>query len=217
MKFNFTTLIQLSFLMIGCHSTNAQWNELDEVYSDGIKKFQAEFIDHFPKTIVAQESSVLVSEDISITHKKIWLKTHYSSKELDSLISYVTLKAKSIYHSDDSCLLVIDSHLTNENYLKYDKSLRVSPNVNVSTPNCSIGYFPVPKFWKNKWFETGKTKIGLDTTYVIYIIDSKPGVFAETKELTNGKYTPSGWEHGYSKGVAIDKARESVLFWFDIW
>lgn len=114
-------------------------------------------------------------------------------------------------------MLVLESHLTEENWLNYDKSLRVSPKLIIANKDCYIDKFPIPKFWTSGFFETNNTQVGLTNDYELFVLESKSGLFMHADSLPNGKYTYSGWEHGFTKGVAVDKDDRLVTFWFDIW
>ena len=51
----------------------------------------------------------------------------------------------------------------------------------------------------------------------MYVLESEKGIFMIPEKLPNGVYTPKGWEHGYSKGVAINNETGAVIYWADIW
>lgn len=186
-------------------------------YEDGLKKFESTFVDHFPKDVNSVNSTLHVSEDISTSHPGIWLKTEIDRKYADTLLNFLKAKSIASYSPSDSCLLVVDSHLTEDNWLKYDKTERNGREVKIVNKDCHKEMFPVPKFWSGRRFETKDTKAGIENTYRLFVLDSKPGQFRNSDSLPNGKYTYQGWEHGYSKGIAVDREREQVIFWFDIW
>lgn len=201
----------------GCNLSTGQLRELNKFYMDQVRAFDPKHVDHFPQALKSTSALVLHSQDIFISHRKVWLKVSFTPSEIDSIITKASEKSMAIYDSDDSCLLVIDSYLNQQNYLKYDKTIRKAPWGNLPVEECNKNKLPVPKFWDRLWSETDKTKIALNPNYKLYILDSKKGLFMDEKLLPNGKLMPSGWEHGYTKGWAINKESSSVIFWFDIW
>jgi len=81
-------------------------------------------------------------------------------------------------------------------------------------------YYPVPYFWgsPNKQYLNlfnPNTKSGLSSDFVIYVIDSKSGVYWDG--LKPKDYMPDGWENGYSKGVCINEKEKVIIYWFVVW
>jgi hypothetical protein len=186
-------------------------------YEDGLKNFESAFVDHFPKDFNSENSTLHLSDDINTSHPGIWLKTEIESSYADTLLNFLQAKSIASYSPSDSCLLVVDSHLTEDNWLTYDKTERNGREARIINKDCHKGVLPVPKFWTGGLFETKDTKVGIKNTYRLFVLDSKSGPFRNLDSLPNGKYTYQGWDHGYTKGIALDRDREQVIFWFDIW
>jgi hypothetical protein len=117
------------------------------------------------------------------------------------------------YNSSDSCLLVIDRFLSTSKYYKventdYDKRLIERP--------CYTGLFPVPNFWHND-FTTNETECKLPDDFVLYVIDAKQGKYLKEELLTSGWFMPKQWKNGYSKGLAMSRKRNIIIYWLVIW
>ena len=207
-------IISVILTLTGCNYADP---ELEKEYLIALNTFDKSLVDHFPKRVTYLYSTLYHSQDKIHSHPGIWFKTKIDGDKLDSLIQVYDKTSIAKYKPADSCLLVLESHLTDENWFKYDKSLRVSPKLDIPNRDCHTDKFPIPKFWSGGLFETKDTEVGLTNDYELYVLDSKAGLFMDADSLPNGKYTYKGWEHGFTKGVAVDKDDRLVIFWFDIW
>jgi hypothetical protein len=90
-------------------------------FGEDINYFDDRFIDHFPKKIRYRNSYQAISKNISISHPYVWLKYYPDLTELDSIKNSAKAISIAVYDSEDSCLVVIDKHLTAQNWIKYDK------------------------------------------------------------------------------------------------
>jgi len=134
----------------------------------------------------------------------------------DSIQNAVEQKAIGSYSSEDSCLVVVDKHLNEDNWFKIKKDVRNPKPISYEDKECHEGKLPVPNFYGEWWSETEETLTKLKG-YQLYVLEAESGKFMDEEKLPNGMYTPKGWEHGYSKGVAINKETGTVIFWADIW
>lgn len=190
---------------------------VDIEYQNELKLFDSKFTNHFPKEIESNNTSYSTSHDISISHPGIWLKTIVDEDNFDTLLNYLQKKSIAKYSTVDTCLLIVDQHLTEKNHLDYDKNLRNSQTVDIPDKPCHKDKHPIPNFWRSFFHETNDTQVGLEKTYSLFVLESEKGMFMDVEKLPNGKYTPKDWEHGYTKGVAMDKDSRTVIYWFDIW
>ncbi len=205
-----STIIIISIIITSC---DLRYQRIE--YPDGIEYFNPEFYSHFPIQVPTAYSKIKVSLNTYKSHPFIWLLYYDSQSHIDSL--EIKLDASySSFNSDDSCLLVIDKHLNPDNWRSFDKHARVPRKYNYLLPNCSKLSPPIPKFYEESWYETNNTLVGLDG-WVLYVLDSKPGIFMEEDKLPNGLFTPLNWEHGYSKGIALNTEKNAVIYWADIW
>ena len=206
-----------TFSTISCNSQSLQLAEANKEYKESVSKFKKDFVEHFPREVESFPFTVLSSEDISYSHPRIWLKLSHSTEVLDTLINNLSLQAKAIFFADDTCLVVIDKHLTEDNEWDFDKKLRMGPEVKNIDLDCHESKLPVPKFYEGNYLETNTTSTGLTRDYKLYVLEAKSGVFMDEKKLPNGKYTPKDWKHGFSRGIAINEKTGNVVYWFDIW
>jgi hypothetical protein len=133
----------------------------------------------------------------------VHLVMFFSDKQTDSIIDYANKNAIRKYHFTDSCLMIVnyDKTKSHENKIKQcntfaDDMLPVT-NFNFLDRSVIIN----EKFYKNA---------------TIYLLGAERGKFLPEYELTNeGVGLPAGWEHGYTKGMAI--WCNIVVYWLEVW
>ncbi|MCH7403892.1 hypothetical protein ACFOUP_08785 [Belliella kenyensis] len=202
--------IIIVLILLSCSS------ERELNFEEEIDYFEEGFIDHFPKKIKFLGSLHSISQNISNSHPHVWLKFFPDKGKLDSVENAVKLKAIGKYFSEDTCLVVIDKHLNSKNWYKIDKTQRYPKKIEYGDHDCHKEKYPVPNFFDDWWMDTDQNMTKLKG-YTMYVLEAKKGVYMNPKKLPNGLYTPSGWEHGISKGVAINKEKGAVIYWADIW
>lgn len=211
-------IISIAVIIIeSCDSNSIHIGEMNSNYKRLRSSFDSAFVSHFPRSIDKLPAKFQRSKDTRRSHPGLRLKYKKTLDEIKYLKAELDSISLAKYKSEDTCLLIIDSHLNEKNWLKYDKWLRIGPEVTGIDKDCNLGKLPVPKFWEEGWHENTSTQIGLNPGYTLYVLDSKSGVFMDESKLPNGKYTPFVWEHGYTRGVAINEKDNVVIYWFDIW
>jgi len=169
-------------------------------YIECYKSFDKEMVGHFPKKVpnncVATKFGTpeFINEYYSST--QLSLKVQVSSREkFENLKNQLGKEAKVILNSADSCLLIVNS------------------KENQQLINCN-SFYPVPQetvfaFNKDKWIRMENCLIAL--------IDYKPGIFIENKNLKPKETLPENWKNGFSKGYAFNKNEQTITFWLIIW
>lgn len=211
MKNSFKLLSLVCLFLSSC-----QVKDIELVYPSEISFFNDGHIDHFPKKVPNAYYSVDVSQNLSNSHPHVWLNYIMEQTKFDSTKSALEKSALTIYYSEDSCLIVLDKHLNNDNWIDFDKDLRIPRKVNLPTKDCHLNKLPIPKFYDAEWRDTDNNDTGL-LGYKLYVLEAKSGIFMDSTKLPNGIYTPEGWTHGYSKGVALNEENNEVIYWSDIW
>jgi len=125
----------------------------------------------------------------------------------------IGLISKVNYRANDTCLLVVNRFTSKENWHLKSKYKYVKKN-KIDRP-CYNNKLPLPNFWDSEYATNTETKLPKD--FIIYVLNSKSGKYWDEKYLTSGKYMPKLWKSGYSKGVAISKKRNIIIYWFIIW
>lgn len=144
------------------------------------------------------------------------LKVIFSFSENNFKLKQQEIIKKSIaeYTVSDDSLLILNRFSTHENY-GYPSEQEILSDI------IEQDYFkvlkPIPNFSNFSLYQTNNNLCKLKDDFIIYVLEAKPGKFLEDQKLTKGKYMPSTWKNGYSKGVAISEQRKEMIFWVIIW
>ncbi|WP_162056185.1 hypothetical protein [Pontibacter pamirensis] len=181
--------------------------EIDEAK----ESFPDSLVDHFPKRITYPEAYVHEhgSDERNIS---LQLNLKFSQSEIDSIDSFYKERSKKDYNSEDSCLLIVNRFVRRTQY-----GVNNTYKASMDRPaDCGMDYLPIINFWSNS-ISTTETRSRLPNGFKIFVLDSEAGIFSNHLNETSGRYMPDEWKHGYSKGVAINKEKESVIYWIAVW
>ncbi len=143
----------------------------------------------------------------------IILKDKNDSRSYYKIHDSIIKIAIASYLPTDSCLLVINMFTTEKNLTRKRKAN--AKELKLLDKDCLLEKLPVPNFWH---IETKvKTRCNLSEDYKLYVLEAKKGIYWDKKYLTDGRYMPSEWKHGYSKGIAFNKVNFDIIYWFEIW
>ena len=212
LKNPFIGLMLLSFLLTspGCNRPKIQLNLEEE-----IEYFGEDFLKHFPREIYPQYSFVF-SQDIFDSHPHVWLKVRLSELEKDSLLNYLKENSIATYAAEDTCVLALDSHLNSDNRYESDKQNFRTRRLENKSEACGVELLPIPKFYGIDLKEDPNSPSGL-WGYNFYVLSAEKGEFYDRSILTNSAFAPDGWDHGISKGVALNESTNIAIYWSDVW
>jgi hypothetical protein len=82
--------------------------------------------------------------------------------------------------------------------------------------DCYKSLKPIPNFIDVK-NPVLKSDIKLNSSYTIFVIESKPGKYFSEYDLKPSPQMPKNWKNGYSKGIAISEKENTVIYWANVW
>lgn len=135
----------------------------------------------------------------------------------DSLKSMIEEKSIATYKYSDTCNVIL--------YRFQDGPLKMSPYgkewiynqwVDRLSKNCPDSRLPIPNFI-DVGIGQNVHEAGLPDSYDLYVLDAKKGIHYPDKYYSKSAIMPHGWEHGYTKGYALDPSTKHVIFWLVIW
>ena len=207
----FKPIVILIFILItSCNADNKRYNTM---YHYQLKFFKKEFVSHMDiATNPSFSYSISKSGEYNVTGIILTDKNDY--KTYKNIYDTIAKVAIASYLPTDSCLLVINTFTTQKN-LTHKKRKANSLELELLERDCLRDKLPIPNFYD---FDAEvKTRCKLSEDYELYVLEAKKGIYWDEKYLTDGRYMPTEWKHGYSKGVAFNKVNYNIIYWFEIW
>ncbi|HBS85826.1 MAG: hypothetical protein A2W91_13005 [Bacteroidetes bacterium GWF2_38_335] len=209
-KFIFYCFI-LVIIFCGCKSSNKEnaviyianksyflWF-FDNEYQDVISFFPDSLINHFPKSYPI--STKIYTYSHSKTDEIYWV-----TLTCDYVDTFNLNKKNSIIVSpNDSMLYLVNKVMWDENDGYFEKLEKMNYN-----------FIALPYF-KEEEFSTNLTECKLPLDFVIYIIESKEGIFLSKEYFSKNEYSAEKLKNGFSRGYAISNKRNIIIFWLIIW
>lgn len=209
------------------NTSNILKKEQSKSYHEQKSKFDSLFISQFPNELELDSLSTAPSnEDVEKNDVGLYLYEYgISESKIDAIV--VNLNKETFiakYSSNDTCLFVINPFQVRVDFDKMSKE-ELKNYKEPELPNdykkevlrkCKDSKYPVPNFvdYINPIKRVG---IKLDSDFDIYVIEAKAGLFFKKYDLIPDKQMPKKWENGYSRGIAINKEKRTVIYWSAIW
>lgn len=214
-KYSLMIMLFSMLFFTGCSQTQKS-SDFALDYEGCKNNFNKELIDHFPEKMDNSDHSAYTCKtNVKKSNFGLLLYEYGVDLERIKLIEN-SAKARAIskYNSLDSCLLIVNRFETKETLEN-----NVSPeilNKQLLNRGCYEGKFPVPNFVDyEKYNINSETK--LDNGFDLYVIEAKPNYNFGHNELESNSQMPENWKNGYTKGVAINKEKNIVIYWGIIW
>lgn len=209
----------LSLVLCSCNDngktktyTVEEWKQKNNTeYSAELNFFGDSLTDHFPKYEPrnVRKSSHL---DTGCYHNTLsyQIALFDVKTRIDSILNLYKDKFIGIYKATDSCLLVVNDYVTDENC---GDPFRAGESTFIN--GCSEKFYPVLNFWSDE-MQTNETRSKLPKDFVFYVIDSKAGVYSKKINLEQSSM-PEYIRHGFSRGYAISKEKNILIYWVVVW
>ncbi len=181
------------------------YNEVNESYKNQLSLFDSTLINFLPEIETGFLYHYSISTEDTCTLNYIYLIMFYSDEQFEEIEHFAQNNSIQKYHFSDSCLM-----LTN-----YNANLKIFNKYNFKNcENLSSSMLPITnfEFCKNNPIITKK----FFKKATIYLLGAERGKFLPDYKLTNkGVGLPDGWEHGYTRGMAI--WCNTVVYWLEVW
>lgn len=211
----FKTYSLLFFLMLiatGCHNTPSP------DYGTRVNKVPAFLVDHFPSKLTDSiQSSLITNTDTTSQCIYYFLVQHGEniSQKLNTSNFGKSIIGK--YSAADTNIISIKRETVT--YWNPEQK-RYYTDTLINNKN----YFPIPYFESQDLLSTNgnvkgvysdQTNSGLSDAFIVYVYDFQAGKFWDGLKPLD--YMPNGWKNGYSKGVALNKSKNVIIYWFVVW
>lgn len=210
-------LFIISILLSNCCNFNAKlynnrgvftlpdYDKIKVTYDNSINFFGKDLTKHFPNFNSGDCYLFLTNNADTNSLFYIYLIMFYSDEQFEEIEHFAKNNSIQKYHFTDSCLM-----LTN-----YNANLKIFNKYNFKNcENLSSSMLPITnfEFCKNNPIITKK----FFKKATIYLLGAERGKFLPDYKLTNkGVGLPDGWEHGYTRGMAI--WCNTVVYWLEVW
>ncbi|UUW09674.1 hypothetical protein NLG42_02495 [Flavobacterium plurextorum] len=202
------------FCILSCN--NKSVDSLDnQKYIEAKSSFNRKLVDHFPKKVTSYPFQTVNSKNISKSDVRFMLYEYEKDlKNVDSVVRSLEKKSLAKYSSNDSCLLIVNRFETLKTYENVeDVAITDSTKIN---QDCFKNLYPLPNFIENE-FTNGKNEIYLENNFDIYVLEAKKGNWFKEFKMMPNPQMPVNWKNGYSKGIAVNRGKKTLIYWSIVW
>ena len=213
LKISYFIVILMSFFFYtACNNPNSRsntkkrdsefiYNEMNNHFNELKSKVDSELIRHFPNLLDTNNLEVIGTPASSGDLYKLIVTNRITDT---CIINKYNRECLIKYSANDSCLLT------------YRKITSMKKYISTRLRNCYINKFPIPDFRRSDFGDVSTTS-GLSPDFIIFILESQPANNIPDKEIHNRKTLLKKWEDGFSRGVAISKERNIIMYWVIVW
>lgn len=134
----------------------------------------------------------------------------YSTDHIELLVDSLESENFQPFKYKDKCNMVVLKYESYEGkdwlYEKWFNTL----------DSCNSLNGPIPNFMDIGKGEF-KYNMGISSDYDLYLTEAEKGIHFEKSYYTDEHLLPNNWEHGYSKGIALNTKSSNVIHWLYIW
>lgn len=196
-------LLLLTISVVSCNS-RIQPASFNRVYSKGLKAFDSNLVEHFPKSARGlKEAALSNAEGCGDCHLGASFEAVFYAAD-SSVYSYLNQNPYQIDLSlrDTSCMF----HTFPKSVYYYNES-----------KECSKMY-PIPAFLIQEFFDANSnSNMRFPSDITFYILEYKKGKVLKDELLYRNDKLPSEWMHGMSRGIAYSPSAKIMVFWIDMW
>lgn len=183
-------------------------------YIKSKNEFKQDFTSHFPDRITTEDFYIDFNNDREKNNVGIILYEYDLDKnDINSVKNDLrNLNVIGKYSSKDTCLLIVNRYESSDTS---ENKKREAQNDLILCKPCFNKLYPIPNFIGYQ-FRSKNSALKLDTSFEIYVIDAKNSNISKFN-LKPDSQMPNNWETGYSKGIAISDAKNTIIYWSIIW
>lgn len=215
MKCRLSFLYFTALILLSCNNNSSLAQDANNDYIAYRSTFDRNFSYQFPENITSKISFSESNTNVDKNSIGLYLYEYEMPIHFLDSVGNTLEKTRMIakYKSSDTCLLIVH-RFENKNTAESG----IIPDISDSSlldKKCYLNQYPVPNFVHYKGSDL--TQCGLDSTFDIYVLDAKKGRYSEKYDLKPFSQMPREWANGYSKGIAISKMNNAIIYWSIIW
>lgn len=212
-KFN-VLLVSLIVAFNGCSDKKTFNNVTNQRFLTFKSQFDSTLVNHFPSALSSTDNLTVSNTNSEKNDIGLFLfEYNLSSNKIKDLERKIIQKNKSVYTNKELCLLIVNRFET----IRTKDSLEMAEIKDSSLIDkpCYKKLLPIPNFID--FSIANNVDFWKDENFKIYVLNAKSGNFYKKFDLQPNPQMPKGWENGFSKGVAINKTKNTVIYWSIIW
>lgn len=207
-------LVALVVTLNSCNDRKTFNNVTNQRYLTLKSKFDSTLVNHFPTTLNSSDNFAVANTNFEKNDVGLFLfEYNLSSKSIKDLEKKIIQNYKSVYTNKDLCLLIVNRFET-ERTKDSLEMVEIRDSSLIDKP-CYKKLLPVPNFID--FSISNNVDFWKDKSFKIYVLTAESGNHFKQFELQPNPQMPKGWENGFSKGVAINKTKNTVIYWSIIW
>lgn len=208
--------ITLTLFFIDCTENTNHQNHKKNEYKNYLKDFETKLTTHFPSDINSAEYLIIDrTEEEKNNIGMLLYEYNLQSQAIDSIIRNTeNLQIIGKYQATDTCLLVVNRFETKKTQERHELSV-IDDSTKIER-ECYTTGLPIPNFIDYP-FGNGKIECKLDDSFVLYVLEADTGKYLSKYNLQPSPQMPNKWKNGHSKGIAISKAKSTVIYWGIVW
>lgn len=204
-------LLLITFIFVSCNGQVVSKKD-NNVYNSAKNEFDPILVSHFPKKLIKYPYTIVNNKNIDKNDICFMLYNYeVDNLKIDSVLNKYHFVAN--YTSKDSCMLIINRFETQDTY-ENSKNVEIGDTLLVNK-DCYKNKYPVPNF--AVFNHTDPDDLKIENNFDIYVIEAKSGKYFKNFDVLPNPQMPLDWQNGYSKGLAINKKRKTIIYWGIIW
>jgi len=196
--------------MTSCYNINkpkpTNYEEIKKSYKEHLSLYEKNLTSHFPDIDSGECNQFSVNNADTKASNFINLVMSFSDKKIKDIETYANKYAIKKYHFTDNCLMLLNYSpeiYENNSIFKLNMCQKLSPDM---LPVSNFVFCEDVSIISKKYIKRA----------TIYVLGAEKGKFLSDDTLsTNGVGLPEGWEHGYTRGMAIYS--NTVVYWLELW
>lgn len=214
----FSGILSIFLNACGNYPANTIKDERSIEYQRQKAGFNAKFINQFPREL--ETDSAFASSNLDLSNNNIGLILYeygVDNKKINAILAKLQ-KDKFIgkYSANDTCLLIVNPFQKSNDLKTFNEPSLPKYYAKELEKKCNVAKYPIPNFIDYK-YSSKNLNIKLEDDFDIYVLEAKPGLYFTQYDLKPDIQMPKNWQNGYSKGIAVNKEKRTVIYWSIVW
>lgn len=207
-------LVTLLVVFNSCSDKKTFNNVTSQRYLTFKSQFDSTLVNHFPRVLNSTDNLTVSNTNSEKNDVGLFLfEYNLSENSIKNLEKKIAKQSKSVYNSNDLCLLIVNRFETARTKDSLE-IVEIKDSSLIDKP-CYKNLLPIPNFID--FSIANKTDFWKDESFKIYVLNAQSGNHFIKFDLQPNPQMPNKWANGYSKGIAINRAKKTAIYWSITW